>query len=332
MAMHGTVAANPHEGSRSEYIAQYIFSSVGTSTLVPHQEDSGIDLHCTLGNRIGKRFHVDNYFIAQIKSTSEPLLYETLSIKWLLSHKYPIIFVIINKKKNMIAIYQTMELLRLFYHDGLERIELRFSANNTPFNFAKENNRNKVLLNLGKPIIKTSFSAIAHSRILAQIKSVLEYWVTLHQGNLDLKNMGLTLFKVPNQVYKTNQLPDSKYKYCGSVQVLDSHKPLFLNTQENMWRLLHQFSFILAQMANKSQYQALGNGIANVIKMANEVLGDDLGKSFALRHFLLFLNAAAKHNNLPPFFNLQAPDGQPLPDELRIIEKSPHRTNDGNQL
>ena len=53
--MPGAIAANLHEGSRSEYLAQYIFASFGTAVSVPHQEDSGIDLYCTLTERIGSR-------------------------------------------------------------------------------------------------------------------------------------------------------------------------------------------------------------------------------------------------------------------------------------
>ena len=44
--MPGAIAANLHEGSRSEYLAQYVFSSWGTAVAIPHQEDSGLDLFC----------------------------------------------------------------------------------------------------------------------------------------------------------------------------------------------------------------------------------------------------------------------------------------------
>ncbi len=53
--MVGAIAANLHEGSRSEYLAQYVFASFGTAMAVPHQEDSGIDLYYTLTERVGQR-------------------------------------------------------------------------------------------------------------------------------------------------------------------------------------------------------------------------------------------------------------------------------------
>ena len=39
---------------RSEYLAQFVFSSFGTAIPVPHQEDTGIDLYCTLLEQQGK--------------------------------------------------------------------------------------------------------------------------------------------------------------------------------------------------------------------------------------------------------------------------------------
>jgi len=53
--MVGSLAYNLHEGSRSEYLAQYVFSSFGTAIPVPHQEDSGIDIYCTILEREGQR-------------------------------------------------------------------------------------------------------------------------------------------------------------------------------------------------------------------------------------------------------------------------------------
>jgi hypothetical protein len=49
----GSLATNPHEGRRSEYLAQHVLSSFGTAIPIPHQEDTGLD--CTLLERIGRR-------------------------------------------------------------------------------------------------------------------------------------------------------------------------------------------------------------------------------------------------------------------------------------
>jgi hypothetical protein len=70
--MPGSVAANLHEGSRSEYLAQFVFSSFGTAIPVPHQEDSGLDIYCTLLERDGQRAWPRAYYSVQVKSTMAP--------------------------------------------------------------------------------------------------------------------------------------------------------------------------------------------------------------------------------------------------------------------
>ncbi len=72
--MMGSVAANFHEGSRSETIADYLLSSWGTVTPVRRQDDHGLDLYCTLTERIGQRALVTDYYSVQVKSTLGRLL------------------------------------------------------------------------------------------------------------------------------------------------------------------------------------------------------------------------------------------------------------------
>src|SRR2546423_7520370 len=86
--MVGAIAANLHEGSRSEYLAQYVFASFGTAVSVPHHEDSGIDLYCTLTERIGSRAWPRAYFSVQVKSTMDSWVLDgNDSVRWLVEHQ-----------------------------------------------------------------------------------------------------------------------------------------------------------------------------------------------------------------------------------------------------
>ena len=62
VSMVGSIAANLHEGSRSEYLANFVFSSFGTAIPVPHQEDLGLDIYCTLFERVGQRAWPRSYY------------------------------------------------------------------------------------------------------------------------------------------------------------------------------------------------------------------------------------------------------------------------------
>src|SRR5215472_8586752 len=64
----GATAAGFHEGSRSEILADYLFSAWGTVTPARRQSDYGLDLYCTLTERVGQRGRVKEYYSVQVKS------------------------------------------------------------------------------------------------------------------------------------------------------------------------------------------------------------------------------------------------------------------------
>ena len=74
--MSGAIPGNLHEGSRSEILADYLFSRWGAVTPVRRQDDYGVDLYCTLTERIGQLERVSEYFTVQVKSTEEPWLFK----------------------------------------------------------------------------------------------------------------------------------------------------------------------------------------------------------------------------------------------------------------
>src|SRR5271166_3617840 len=87
----GAVAANFHEGSRSEILADYLFSMWGTVSPVRRQSDYGIDLFCTMTERIGQRARVRDYFSVQVKSTEGPWKFNDVdSVKWSVEHPGPL--------------------------------------------------------------------------------------------------------------------------------------------------------------------------------------------------------------------------------------------------
>jgi hypothetical protein len=67
----GGVAANFHEGRRSELLADFIFSQWGTVTPVRQSDDHGTDLYCTLTERVGQLMRVRDYYTVQVKSDGQ---------------------------------------------------------------------------------------------------------------------------------------------------------------------------------------------------------------------------------------------------------------------
>jgi hypothetical protein len=104
----GSIAANLHEGSRSEYLAQYVFSSFGTAVPVPHQEDTGLDVYCTLLERDGQRAWPRAYYAVQVKSNMDPWIFDgEKSVRWIIEHPLPIFLCVVRKAEARILVYQT---------------------------------------------------------------------------------------------------------------------------------------------------------------------------------------------------------------------------------
>ena len=108
VGMTGSIAANLHEGSRSEYLAQFVFSSFGTAVPVPHQEDAGLDIYCTLMDHVGQRAWPRAYYSVQVKSTMAPWVFgNPESVRWIIEHPLPIFLCIVQKAEARILIYHT---------------------------------------------------------------------------------------------------------------------------------------------------------------------------------------------------------------------------------
>ena len=106
--MAGAISPNLHEGSRSEILADYLFSTWGTVTPVRRQDDYGIDLFCTLTKRIGQRAFVTDHYSVQVKSTTDAWVLEgNDSIEWLINHPTPLYLACVDKGGAQLSIYRT---------------------------------------------------------------------------------------------------------------------------------------------------------------------------------------------------------------------------------
>ena len=107
--MPSAFAPNLKEGSRSEILADYLFSPWGAVTPVGRQDDFGIDLYCSLFDRIGQRAVVREYFSVQVKSDLGPWFFEGQEeVRWLVEYPSPLFLACVNKKKGSVAVYQLM--------------------------------------------------------------------------------------------------------------------------------------------------------------------------------------------------------------------------------
>jgi hypothetical protein len=202
--MTGSIAANLHEGSRSEYLAQFAFSSFGTAIPVPHQEDSGIDIYCTLLERIGRRSWPRAYYSVQVKSTMRPWVFSgAQSVRWLIEHPLPIFLCIVKKAEARILVYNTtfrFAVWALPLHEN--RVEVIPGGETKAITLEWAPTAGGTY-KLTAPILNFTIEQLLNRRYHAQVADVLNFWIGFDMENLFRIKCGLPHFRVP-YAYETN--------------------------------------------------------------------------------------------------------------------------------
>jgi hypothetical protein len=205
--MVGALATNLHEGSRSEILADYLFSAWGTVTPVRRQDDYGIDLYCTLTERVGQRARVEDYFTAQVKSTEDPWpLQNREAVEWLIHYPTPLFLCVVNKKETRVRVYhvfpryylwamgQVPDSLELTPGSGKEGQMVQWTSASS--------------YSLSAPIIEATLADLNNDDRMASLRTVFRHWVRLDRENGDRVRQGLLRFHMPPS-YAVNEIPSS---------------------------------------------------------------------------------------------------------------------------
>jgi len=200
--MVGSTSANFHEGSRSEYLAQYIFASFGTAVPVPHQEDTGLDLYCTLTERVGQRIWPRAYFSVQVKSNISSWKFNgEESVRWIVEHPLPIFLCVVDKFKSSVQIYHTCPRFYVWSLPPLpESLELvpgdRGVGESVQW-------RGSNSFSLSAPIVALTLNDMMNEAIMENVKAVLHSWIDVEMDNLNRVRAGVLEFIMPAK-YETN--------------------------------------------------------------------------------------------------------------------------------
>jgi hypothetical protein len=213
-SMVGSIPANLHEGSRSEYLAQFVFSSFGTAIPVPHQEDSGLDIYCTLLERDGQRAWPRAYYSVQVKSTMEPWVFGSPeSVRWIIEHPLPIFLCIVQKAEARILVYHTTPRFAVWamptHPDRLELIlGTETQAQTVDWGTGET-------FNLKAPILNFTIQEVLDRDFRAHVAEVLKFWIDYDVENLFRIKSGIHHFRVPHD-YETNTTKFSGWIHQGS--------------------------------------------------------------------------------------------------------------------
>ena len=201
----GSIAPNLHEGSRSEYLAQYIFSAFGTAVPVPHQEDTGLDIYCTLFERVGRRAWPRAYYSVQVKSTMDPWIFDGAeSVRWIIEHPLPIFLCIVNKAEARLLVYHTTPRFAAwilpFHKNRLELVAGTETSAQSIHTSWEEGSS----FELKAPILNFTVQEALDETFRARIKAVLKWWIDFDMENIFRIRCGNHHFRVPYE-YETNR-------------------------------------------------------------------------------------------------------------------------------
>jgi hypothetical protein len=213
--MPGAVAYGCHEGSRSEYLAQYVFGSWGTAVAIPHQEDHGIDLTCTLMERVGNRYLAKSPYTVQVKSSMEKVIFDGReSVRWLIEHPLPLFVCVVDKPFARLSIYHT---LPRFHAWSLGQWPDRIEMTPVPATPGKKGRCDKwpgsYSFSLEPPILDFTVNDILDNSFWQNARQVFDWWVNIENDNLARVRAKLLKCRMPDG-YRTNEI-----SHCGWVEL-----------------------------------------------------------------------------------------------------------------
>lgn len=214
--MPGSFAVNAKEGSRSEILADYLFSRWGPVTPVRRTDDFGIDLYCTLFDRIGQGAAVRDYFSVQVKSGLIPWEFTTQEqVQWLTEYPTPLFLACVDKKKLSVSIYHVMVRFLLRATGAAGGIVLVPEDGDTADSLGGIGGQIG-RYSLPAPIVKATVEDIMDDAKTEQLRRVFETWVGFERENCDLARRGLLRFRIPLP-YRVNEIPASSVYEMGNA-------------------------------------------------------------------------------------------------------------------
>lgn len=248
--MVGCTSANFHEAGRSEYLAHYVFSSFGTAVPVPRQEDTGLDLYCTLTERIGQRIWPRAYYAVQVKSTPGPWAFEgPESVRWVVKHPLPLFLCVVDKKTATLSIYHTSPRFFVWSVPPLpDRLLMmpgtRGNGYGTAWEKAGFGLDDPDAFPLSAPIAEFTVTEILDDDFKAKIQTILNLWATVDAENIYRIQAGIRQFTtlekyVTNETTQATNWTTSGLTKAGQGEI-DLMVPRFVEGLKWLSRQLHQ--------------------------------------------------------------------------------------------
>jgi hypothetical protein len=248
--MPGAVAYGFHEGGRSEYLAQYVFGSWGTAVAIPHEEDHGIDLTCTLMERVGNRNLARWPYTVQVKSDLEPVVFDGIgAARWVIEHPLPLFLCVVDKPSCRLSVYHT---LPRFYAWSLgewpERLEIIPEARSRGQDGRCTHWTGRHSFGLDQPILDFTVNEMLDNEFWSNARKVFSQWIEIDNDNLARVGSGLLKCRMPSS-YRTNDC------WVGGWSEFWLQFPNLEQFDQTTVRLKEPIEWIADQLLRKGDYE-----------------------------------------------------------------------------
>lgn len=208
----GSLAYGCHEGGRSEPLVEFALGAFGTVVCVPREEDCGYDMHCGLGERVGRRLYIRDHYYVQVKSRKDDLIYpDPDSVRWLTSLACPLFIAVADKATGVIELYQTLEIAAL--DETICHVRLTFDEG--PQFAPRERNLTEAVVHLGKPILRFTGVEAQQEPNRDRLARALGFWIQHGREHIEERRAGALAFHYPLE-YGPNAAPLCAYRVNGT--------------------------------------------------------------------------------------------------------------------
>ncbi|MGG9971336.1 hypothetical protein ACQ33O_06045 [Ferruginibacter sp. SUN002] len=233
--MSGALQPDFRQGNRSEYLAQYLLSYLGTTVCVPRQEDVGIDFNCAISVNNGHIEEIKEQFHVQIKSNitddiefgevvktgkDKKVRWKNYELEWLFNLDNPLFVGIINKDDESLELYSTS--FMWFNYWNRKFLTIKFLPN-TPNGDMEEIHamadidisewaseletevpKVKTVVPMGPPVIKLTKDNVRQGDFIIQLKRLCRLAIQLEQANITYKKLRLPYFNWLHKISTNN--------------------------------------------------------------------------------------------------------------------------------
>lgn len=247
-SLTGSTSANFHEGTRSEYLAHYVLASFGTAVPVPSREDTGLDLLCTLTERIGQLIWPAEYYSVQVKSTDDSWCFGSKeSIEWFVKYPQPIFLCVVNKSEARLSFFHTLPRFSVWANPMLPKEITLIPGKGDKVVGAISGWDAGTSFCLGIPILDFTIQDAADRSNIQNYADVLKSWIQIEKENLFRITSNVRAFRYPKEYITNVPLED----FDSSVSETNDWKRVEKNedliTQERLRLPLTWLTYQLAE-------------------------------------------------------------------------------------